>query len=84
MAKKAPTPQPQSPALTGLQAFDAAPDSALVNGKVVSLLYGNASRATLFRMEADGRLPKSIKLTATGPRLWRAGDLRAALASLAA
>lgn len=63
-----------------LAAFDALPDSAMVDVKTVAGILGR-SPSSIWRDTRTGRLPRPFK---TGPACtrWRVGDLRRHLASL--
>lgn len=65
-----------------LRNFDSQPDSAYVRQPVVQGLFA-CSPATVWRMEKDGRLPKSRKLSER-ITAWNVGELRKVLASLGA
>lgn len=70
-------PQPAIP--FALQHFSDLPDEALVRDKVVAGLFG-CSVPTVWRMSADGRIPKPVRpsLRITG---WQVGGLRKALSA---
>lgn len=62
-----------------LRNFDSLPDSAIVRDKVVAGLFG-CSVPTVWRMSADGRIPKPVRpsLRITG---WQVGGLRKTLSA---
>lgn len=60
-----------------LRDFDSLPNAANVRDKVVAGLFG-CSVPTVWRMSADGRLPKPRKLS-TRVTAWNCGELREAL-----
>lgn len=62
-----------------LRHFDDLPPSAWVRIRVVQGLLG-CSRATIYRMEADGRLPRHENKS-PGCAVWQVGKLRQALSS---
>jgi predicted DNA-binding transcriptional regulator AlpA len=69
--------EPQSRALpVTLEHFDKLPDSARVRLPLLCLILG-ISEATAWRMAADGRLSKPIRLGGTTG--WTVGAIRAAL-----
>lgn len=61
-----------------LRNFDTLPDAANVRDKVVAGLFG-CSVPTVWRMSADGRLPRPRKLS-TRVTAWNCGELRRVLA----
>lgn len=65
-----------------LAQFDALPDSAHVALPVVAGLYG-CSAPTVWRRVRDGSIPRPHKVS-PGCTRWRVGDLRRALAAVAA
>lgn len=65
-----------------LERFDLLPDSALIPASVVAGVF-SCHTSNIWRMAADGRLPKPIKVSPQVTR-WRVADVRAALAKLAA
>ena len=65
-----------------LRNFDALPDCAFVRQPVIEALFGYSS-ATVWRRVKDGRLPAPKKLS-DRVTAWNVGDLRRALADLAA
>jgi predicted DNA-binding transcriptional regulator AlpA len=60
-----------------LKNFDTLPDAANVRDKVVAGLFG-CSVPTVWRMSADGRLPRPRKLS-TRVTAWNCGELRKVL-----
>lgn len=66
----------------GLSQFDELPNAAHVDLRMVMGITGR-SRASIYRDVSAGRLPQPVRFT-TGCTRWRVGDLRQALASLAA
>lgn len=57
--------------------FDRLPDAALIGTSTLSVVMSK-SRTTLWRMEREGKLPKSRKLGG-GHNLWSVGEIRALL-----
>ena len=64
-----------------LAAFDALPDSALIDVRTYALLLG-CSENTVWRRAKAKALPMPIRVSFQQTR-WRVGDVRKALASLA-
>ena len=60
-----------------LEQFDALPDTALVDVRVVGAVRGR-SRASTWRDVQEGRLAQPIKLS-PGCTRWRVGDLRTSI-----
>jgi predicted DNA-binding transcriptional regulator AlpA len=60
--------------------FDALPDSALVDIKVLSAISGRSVASTWRDLRA-GRIPQPLRIGLNSTR-WRVGDIRAHLASL--
>lgn len=65
-----------------LERFDLLPDSALIPASVVAGVF-SCHASNIWRMSADGRLAKPVKVSPQVTR-WRVADIRAALAKLAA
>ncbi len=53
---------------------DTAPPSVLIDAKTLARDYLSVSLATVWRMRADGKLPKPIRLTSQCLR-WRRSDV---------
>lgn len=58
--------------------FDQLPDSALINTKTVSDLFGGLSLTTLWRWVKNGDLPQPTRIG--GRKLWSVADVRRTLA----
>lgn len=67
------------PSLTN---FDALPDSAFIQSTTLAALF-QTSGTTIWRWTKDGKLPKPHKLGENTTR-WKVGEVRAAIAKLAA
>lgn len=65
-----------------LERFDLLPDSALIPASVVAGVF-SCHASNIWRMSADGRLPRPLKVSAQVTR-WRVADIRAALSKPAA
>lgn len=67
------------PSLTN---FDVLPDSAFIQSATLAALF-QTSDTTIWRWTKDGKLPKPHKLGGNTTR-WRIGEVRKAIAKLAA
>lgn len=61
--------------------FAQLPDEAVVRAGMVRSLFGEIGMASLDRFIADGRIPKPLTM-GHQTRVWRVGELRAALNSI--
>lgn len=66
-----------------LSQFDAWPDSALVDDKIVADVFGCSRNTVWRRAKAGGIWPRPIKISEQQTR-FRVGDIRKALAALSA
>ncbi|MHB1188754.1 helix-turn-helix transcriptional regulator [Thiobacillus sp.] len=82
MPTEKPTDKPKRGLVLPQRSFDELPDSALVPDLTIAELL-SCHRTSVWRMARDGKLPKPIKTGMNSTR-WRVGEIRAALAKLAA